>query len=329
MGLIATPLAIDPVTSLIYLLTAVVALVAIPAAVVWMAPSNRLIWAMALAFGLGTAASTLYGLPGYVYRNYGFTYHPVALAYTCMLTLALVPFLLTMKVRYRWVVTPPIVVVALVGLWTSGSRTGLVVLILLVVMVPVMERSLRLGLAVAAAGVIALPTILTYDPTSGSTSALSRLFGSGGAQASDQTRISTIEDGLQQIQQNPLFGNGYSVEHTYVIHNLYLQVFAAEGVIGLVGICLMLAALVIPLRTATAPQRALCYPAAAAILAGPFQPNMADHYLGLTLGLSLFAAVGVMNRRREKEDPPDADERPASGSRSTSTRLLPEPFSST
>ena len=31
--------------------------------------------------------------------------------------------------------------------------------------------------------------------------------------------------------------------------------------------------------------------------AGPFQPNMADHYLALTLGLSLMAAVGVMKHK--------------------------------
>ena len=259
-------------------------------------------YAKALAFGLGTAASTLYGLPKHDYRNYGFTYHPVALGYTAMLTLSFVPFLLTSKVRGRWLLVPPVALIALVGVWTSGSRTGLLVLAALAVVVPVIERSLKLGWLVATGFVVLIPFVVTYDPSGGSTSALSRLFGSGGAENSDTTRLSTLRDALDQIHASPILGNGYSVEHTYVIHDLYLQVLAAEGAIGLIGLLLMLAAFVSALTKAPAPQRCLAYPALAVILAGPFQTNMGDHYLGMSLGLSLVAAVGVMTGRQSDSD---------------------------
>lgn len=297
MGVIAVPLATSPPASLTYLFLAVLALIIIPVALAWMAPTERQMYAMALAFGIGTAVSTLYGLPRYTYRNAGFTYHPVALAYTAMLTLSFIPFLLTSKVRGRWILVPPVALVAVLGIWTSGSRTGLVVVAALLVLVPVLERWTGFGLLVAACFVVLLPTVINFDPSGGSTTAVSRLFGGGGAQGSDALREAKVEDGLAQIRESPIFGNGYSVEQTYTIHNIYLQVPAAEGLIGLVGLLLMFGALLVPLRRATAPQRCLAYPAVAVILAGPFQPNMTDHYLGLALGLSLVAAVGVMTGR--------------------------------
>lgn len=303
MGLIAAPLAISPIISLWYLVTVVIALIGIPAVMVWMRPNNRQMYAMMLAFSIGVAFSTLYGLPGYTYRNAGFTYHPVALAYTAMLALSFVPFMMASKhARLRWVLVPVLAVIALVGVWTSGSRTGLVVLFALAVLVPLLERSIRLGLAVITGFVLMLPVVFSFDTAQNSTSALARLFGSGGASNSDTTRMTTIRDGLEQVQNNPIFGNGYSVEHTYVIHNLYLQVLAAEGVIGLVGLLLLLSAFIIPLHNAPSPVRCLAYPTLAVILAGPFQPNMADHYLGMSLGLSLVGAVGMMTRGSSGSD---------------------------
>lgn len=307
MGFIAALVAISATVSLVYLVTAVVALVLMPAAVVWMGPTNRQMFAMALAFGIGTSVSTLIGLPRNEFRNSGFTYHPVALAYTATLTLSFVPFLLASKVRGRWIVVPPMALIALVGVWTSGSRTGIVVLVVLALLVPMLERSIKLGLVVASGIVVVLPTVLSYDPTRGSTTALSRLFGTGGAQGSDAIRRNTLQDGWEQIRSSPIFGNGYSVEHTYVIHNIYVQVLAAEGVIGLIGLLMMLAVLILPLRSAPAPQRCLAYPVVAVIVSGPFQPNMSDHYLGMTLGLALVAAVGVMNKKRGLDDAPDAE----------------------
>lgn len=296
MGLLAIPNSLSWVVSSSYFVTVIVALVIFPAFVVWMRPNQRMLFLMAVAFGVGTAISTLYGVPRGEYRNSGLTYHPVALAYTAMLTLSLVPFIIASKERYRWIVTPPLVLVALVGVWTSGSRTSIVVLAALVVLVPMFERSIRLGLAVVAGMLLVLPTIFALDPVNNSTSALSRLFGGGGARASDQTRIGTLKEGLEHIKEHPILGSGYSVE-THTIHNLYLQILEAEGILGLVGLLLLATALILPLRTATAPMRCLSYPALAFILAGPFQPNMSDHYLGLCLGMSLCAAVGVMNER--------------------------------
>lgn len=310
MGFLASLLAADPLGSFRYLLLAIIALIAMPVLVAWMAPDDRWMFAMALAFGVGTAVSTLIGLPRNEYRNYGFTYHPVALGYTAMLTLSLVPFLLNSKVRSRWILVPPVALVALVGVWTSGSRTGLIVLVALAVLVPVLERSLWFGLSVAAAATVLLPRFFTYDASADPTSALSRLQGSGGAQGSDSVRLDTLRIGLEQVRESPVLGNGYSIENTYVIHNLYLQVLAAEGLIGLIGILLILGLLVIPLLRGSSPRRYLAYPAVAVILAGPFQPNMTDHYLALVLGLSLIGAIsslgGDTGSTERSGDPPDA-----------------------
>src|SRR3546814_19905359 len=75
------------------------------------------------------------------------------------------------------------------------------------------------------------------------------------SRGSDDARLQGLNDALGQIQANPVFGNGSTVEHTYTIPNVYLQVLAAEGVFGFLGFVLMLAALVVPLRRATSPQR--------------------------------------------------------------------------
>jgi O-antigen ligase len=299
MGLIAATLAISARVSLGYLLLAVIGLILGPTVVGWMAPTNRQMWAMMIAFCIGTAISTLYGLPRNTYRNAGFTYHPVALAYSSMMALAFVPYLLTLKVRGRWLFVPPLAAIAVVGVWTSGSRTGLVVLAALLVLIPVLERSLKLGIAVITVIIVAMPTILKATSDISGTSALSRLFGGGGAQNSNTVREGTLREGLEQVQQSPIFGNGFSVEHTYVIHNIYLQITAAEGLLGLVGLLLILSAFVAPLRKVSPPRRALMYPALAAILAGPFQPNTGDPFLMLPLGLAMVVAMGLLR------NPPD------------------------
>lgn len=297
-GFIATLFATNVIEHLIFLMTAVVGLIVMPAMVAWMSPSTKVMYACVIAFGIGTSFSTVYGLQGFFYRNYGFTYHPVALAYTCMLALSFVPFIIAAKGRGRWLFLPPIVALALVGTWTSGSRTGLLVIAALAVLVPILERSVKIGLAVLTAFVALVPSLLSVDTGRNATGALNRLFGGGGATASDSTRLMTIQDGFRQIQENPIFGNGYTVDKTYVIHNIYLQVLQAQGLIALVGLLLIFTAFVAPLRRASAPQRALAYPAYAAIIAGPFQPNMGDHYLALSLGLAMTAVVNVLNNER-------------------------------
>uniref|UniRef100_UPI002FC98067 O-antigen ligase family protein n=1 Tax=Aeromicrobium sp. TaxID=1871063 RepID=UPI002FC98067 len=294
-----------------YLLLAVIGLILGPAVVGWMAPTNRQMWAMMIAFCIGTAISTMYGLPRNVYRNAGFTYHPVALAYSSMMALSFVPYLLTLKVRGRWLFVPPLAAIAVVGVWTSGSRTGLVVLAALLVLIPVLERSLKLGIAVITAIVIAMPTILKATSDISGTSALSRLFGGGGAQNSNTVREGTLRDGLEQIQQSPILGNGFSVEHTYVIHNLYLQILAAEGLLGLIGLLLILSAFVAPLRKVSPPRRALMYPALAAILAGPFQPNTGDPFLMLPLGLAMVVAMGLLRNPQDGDASESQDHRPS------------------
>jgi O-antigen ligase len=298
-GFVATPFAASTIEHLIFLLTAIVGLFIMPAMVAWMSPTTNVMYACVIAFGAGAGFSTIYGLQHFFYRNAGFTYHPVALAYTCMLAISFVPFIFTSQNRSRWLFLPPLVALAMVGIWTSGSRTGLVVIGALAVLIPILERSVKVGLAVLTGLVLLLPSVVSVDTGRTSTGALSRLFGGGGATSSDTVRLQTIEEGYQQIRDNPIFGNGYSVDYTYVIHNIYLQVLQAQGLIGLVGLLLIFTAMVAPLRRASSPQRTLAYPAYAAIIAGPFQPNMGDHYLALSLGLAMTAVVNQLNKERK------------------------------
>jgi len=307
MGLASLPLAIDSMISFTYLAIAVLGLVLIPVMVVWMKPTDRQIYAMLVAFGIGVAVSTLVGIPRHEFRNRGLTYHPVALAYTATLALSFVPFLLSSKVRSRWLVALPLAGVALVAVWTSGSRTGLLVLAVLVLLVPLMARSIMLGAVVMSGAVVMVPRLIAYGRAADPSSALARLLGRGSAAGSDDARLFGLHEALNQIRRNPVLGNGYSTEHTYIVHNIYLQAFAAEGIIGLIGLLMMFAALILGLRSTNQRVRFLAYPALTAILSGPFQPNMGDHYLGLSLGLSLLAAMRALDERRDP-DPPDEAE---------------------
>ena len=120
-------------------LVSIITFVLIPVAIVWMRPTDSQIYVLMAAFAAGTAFSALYGIiPGYTFRNPGFTYHPVALAYTCMLALSFVPFMLAHRqAKWRWWLVLPLAGAALAGIQTSGSRTSIVVLAALIVVVPV------------------------------------------------------------------------------------------------------------------------------------------------------------------------------------------------
>ena len=297
MGFVSIPLAPHPISGASFVLIGIIGVLCIPVAIAWMGPTYRQMWAMAVAFGLGSAVSGLYGLTQHQYRNSGLTYHPVVLAYTALLSIAFVPFLLALKVRGRWLVVVPIVAVALVSAWTSGSRTDLLAIAALAVIVPTLQRSLWGGLAVGVVAAVILPIVVTYDPAGNSTSALNRLFGAGGGSASDDTRIGTIKTGLKLIAQSPLFGNGYDTDTTYVIHNIYLQVLEAEGIIGMIGMIMVFGTFLLALRRTRGVERALGYPALAVVMVGFVMPYLGDHYIAFALGLSMVSVLRVEGGR--------------------------------
>ncbi len=273
--------------------------VVLPVLVLWWAPRGKVLVWLLVAFAAGTILSVLYGIPTIgAYRNLGLTQHPNVLGYTATLTVSLVPFLfLALSPRWRLWICGAALGGAGIGILTSGSRAALVVAIFLIVMVPAVERSIPLALAVAIAGVVAVGAIgQRASPTEGQ-DALSRLLGAGDVTGSDQARTEGVERTWAVAINHPWLGTGFNFSD-FIGHNVYVQVAAAVGFIGLGAFILLLLSMVTSIFATGNIHSRLVYPAIVFIVAGPVSPQLTDRYIGLLLGIALIGVMAVKGDRQ-------------------------------
>jgi hypothetical protein len=220
-----------------------------------------------------------------------------------LLAVAVIPFIVTQFPRnWRWI-PAGMAVVCLYGVWSSGSRAALAVLIAVAVIFPVLARSVpaALGLLAAFAGFLVYSGQLLGETSSGN--ALGRLLGAGSSSLSDQAREQLLEEAIDRFWLSPIIGNGMA--DIIEAHVIYIQIAAGVGVIGLAFYLLVLWSTVQPLTVLHPPFSLLALPALSYVTLGFVTPVMWDRYIWVLMALALLAP-----RLAEAEAAPPDEEEP-------------------
>ncbi len=174
----------------------------------------------------------------------------------------------------------------------SGSRAATLVVAVLVLMVPVVERSPVTGFLLAVCGALAfflLPIVAGY---AGTGSSIARLAGDDdiSGRYSNQARSLHIEEGLDRFFRHPFRGSGVLEELLFEVHNNFLEVAIAIGIFGLVGYLMVLYTFARPIFAKLEYSR-LCYGVWAYIGFGATVPGLYDRTIWSVMALSAVAVV--------------------------------------
>lgn len=304
-GLIASAFSDDPTTSLISLVFWMTVMLGLPVAFALLAPSGRLVGLLAAAFVAGQIFSMVYGAArGYVAqgRHAGFSSHPNYFAQGGMLGLCLLLYL-GYRYRDRWLLLiVPAAGACVASVVLSGSRAATVVVAVLVLMIPFVERSALTGFLLAALGALGLLALPVIAAIGGSGSSLSRLAGGGGSGYSDTARSLGLGEGIDRFFEHPLRGTG--LIELFDIHNNFLEVAVAIGIFGFVGYLMVLYVFARPLF-GDGQYRRLSYGVWAYIGFGATVPSLYDRSVWTVMALSVVAIVEYERRRVSRGDPDD------------------------
>lgn len=303
MGVIASVAAPIPIVSASQVFRLVVGAFFLPMFMMAWRPPAVAIVRFAAAYILGTVFSVFYGLlQGPVAgdaRYIGFTYHPNYLGLSCLLAATLVPYVVSMvSPGVRWIFWVAGLVAAY-GVYLSGSRAALLVLIMIIAIYPFVERSIRAGgfVLLGVAGVLAFAGRLLQEDGN---SAIGRLFGGGTATGSDLDRRQKLGEAWQQFLDHPLLGNGF--DGGLGSHNIYLQVAVAVGIFGLVGYLMILWSAIRPLFWA-GPGHRLAYPVLAYAAIGPLTNTLWERLIWAVIALCLAANLDGPDDGVDADDP--------------------------
>jgi len=325
-GLISSAGSTDPVQSYTSLMFWMIVMVGLPIAFAMWNPALPLIDLLAGSFVLGQIFSFGMGyLQGYQARgrHAGLATHPNYFAEGGMLALALLIYLAYRHFGRSWLWSAAIIVatgVCATTVYLSGSRAALVVVAVLVLMIPVVERSSITGFVMATLVVLVAVALPIISDLAGKGSAIDRLTGGGGASQSNSARTLGLDEGLDRFFAHPLQGDG--LVELFDIHNNILEVAVATGVFGLVGYLMVLFAFARPI-IGTGKLRRLCYPVWGYIGFGATVPSLYDRSIWTAVALSAVAMVELERRRTEGEPipatSPEPETHPTTGTRSGAT----------
>jgi O-antigen ligase len=285
----------------------------LPIVVAWWRPEIRVINLLLWSYLAGHLVSTAYAVAegvAYAGRYDGLTHHPNAFGLAGLTSIAIVLFLIRQyhDIRVRLILAG-FVATSLLSIILSGSRASIVVLVVLILLVPLVERSALVGIGVAAAaalGVMSLPFIVDI---SGEESAIGRLAGSGTATASDRIRSEGLEVGFDRFWESPILGSGFANVEEF--HNVFLEAAIAIGFIGLIGYLMVLYPLARPLFS-THPLRRLTYMVWVFIGVGPTFPGLWDRTVWVPASLAALAMLAT-TRSTLQDASADPEAEPARG----------------
>lgn len=276
----------------------------LPALLVWWRPTHRAVTAAAIAYAVGTSLNIVKALiEGSVGDNRydGWTSHPNAMGACAVLSLSLVPYLLAaFPLQHRWI---PVTVAAtsFYAIWLSGSRAALLTAAIITLLYPLFKRSIPAALTVAT---LCFPALLAVNRAAENLSPnnpLGRLLGAGSAGASNQARAEGARSGIDQFLSHPVLGDGWLT--VWGAHNIYLQIAAATGLLGLFCFILLATPIVRPLIVIPAPYGLLAAPALTAFMIGMVDPALGSRYIWSVAALGLCAR-DLAARRAEVEPRP-------------------------
>lgn len=305
-----------PIGSVLAMPKLIVSTVLIPMIFLWWQPERRILLSLALAYCAGQVVSVIYGEldPVQVFRTYGLTTHVNNFGLASLLAITLLPWVhASMPRNLRWTVYP-LGGVFFFGIWESGSRAALIVLILIAIVFPLLERSGRaawVGLALATAGVMVSSSILAIHDNS----ALGRLLGGDSSVNSDNERTERLSEGWHAFLEHPLLGRGYT--GVLVYHNIYLAVAVAIGIFGALSFALMVAAASLPLLTHPRPGGRVAYVAVAYGLFAALSTNLWDRFVWILFAIVLAVCDEESRRRSRSASELDARRAPTNPVRSS------------
>lgn len=299
-GLIASSFSADPATSFISLAFWMIVMIGLPVALALLAPPSVVIDLLAASFVAGQLFSTAYSVvSGSVEagRHAGLSTHPNYFAQAGMLALAL---LLYLAYRYRGralLLIVPAAGVCGASVVMSGSRAATVVVAVLVLMVPVVERSAISGFLLAVGGALALLLYPLVVDVAGEGSSIARLGGDASARFSNSARSLGIDEGIDRFLEHPLRGTG--LIELYEIHNNFVEVAVAIGIFGLAGYLMVLYCFARPILS-TGEYRRLTYGVWAYIGFGATVPSLYDRSIWAVVALSMVAVLEHERIRRAR-----------------------------
>jgi hypothetical protein len=309
MVLITALLTPAPFVALAFGLRLVAAAVIIPAAYLVWRPDRRTIEILAWAYVAGHMVSIAWGAVEHYPRWDGLATHPnfFAMAGTTALAI-LVHKWFTTSGRERHLALAA-AVVCCAGIYLSGSRAALIVVVVMALMVPLVERTSASAFAVLGGGIVGVLALQWVIQYAGDESALGRLVGGGSASGSDIDRRNKLTEGIDKWAHSPIIGNAFD-EGALLAHNVYLEVAIGIGVIGLAG---FLAILWSGSRTLFTdhPLRRLGYVAVQFAATGMLTNSIWDRFVWTALGLGILAVVPLTGEDLPAEGA-DAQDSPSS-----------------
>ena len=304
-GLISSAGSVAPKDSYIALLFWMVVMLGMPIAFAMWGPSLVVIDLLAGSFVVGQIFSFALGYAkGYVAqgRHAGMATHPNYFAEGGMLALALLIYLAYRHFGTSWLWSTAILAsgaVCAATVYLSGSRAAIVVVAVLVLMIPFVERSALTGFVMAAFAALVFVALPILADLAGSGSAIDRLAGGGGSSQSNSARTLGLDEGLDRFFAHPIQGDG--LVDLFDIHNNFLEVAVAIGVFGLAGYLVVLYSFARPIL-GKGELRRLCYPVWGYIGFGATVPSLYDRSIWTVVALSVVAMV-EFERLRTKPDP--------------------------
>lgn len=239
--LISSALSPLPGVGLNYGSRLVAAAVLLPLAMLLWAPPRAVVERLAWAYVAGHVLSTVFGIltgPTVNGRYAGLTSHVNFFALSGLLSTAiLVHKWYVVRPEHRWIVVA-CAPFCLFAIWFSGSRAALLVLVVLALLVPLVERTAMSAYVVLTGGALAIASASWLIARAPEGSALARLAGDSSTAGSDQDRREALALGFEKWLANPIFGKSFG-EDSLAAHNIYLQVAVGIGLVGLVGFLLV------------------------------------------------------------------------------------------
>lgn len=279
----------SPVLSLFFFARMVAALMILPLVIVMWGPSFGVIRVLAWAYVSGQVVSTVGGLLQGPFNNryLGLTTHPNFFGICAAVATGLVLYLFHHARGSERGLAVVAGMITLGSVVLSGSRAAVLAALIVGLLYPVLERSLRAGYALLVGGVGVLAVMVLLVPNAGPGNPLSRLQGDSSTRGSDVERSEALSQGWADFLDRPLTGDGFGLELT-LVHNGYLEAAIAMGVFGLVGYLLLLSSLVVPVLRSRF-RNPMGYAALAYMLILPFNNTLWDRFAWAALALVLAA----------------------------------------
>lgn len=278
------------------------------------------IWTLSRAYLVGAVISSCVAivepLQSYNQRADGLANHFNTLGLTSVLALGMAIVLMDSARGLRRLASLVSFLILVAGIFLSGSRAALIGCFVAILVALWLLEHRRLALLVLFSTVSSFAVVSSGLLTIVGNGPTARLLNpaSSGVQLSNQGRMSLLRESFITTIQDPVFGHG--LVDARAAHNLYLQIWQASGVIGVLGIALILyACLILAVRIvrnpllATQAERVLLAGLAAGIagffVADLFQNAFWERYMWLLPSLSV-ALIRLVTQTEEQLPPVSA-----------------------